>query len=200
MATAPEAPVRPRRRQEDRSQATRLRLMDATIACLEELGHAGTSISAICARAGLSRGALLHHFPTKNHLLAAAFLHRQRAKAAAVGAGGHAPPRTVAQEVAAIRATMQQSAALSSEFFAAVRTDDGLRALFLQLCDDEQAPIAQKYQRLNSPLDALPEPLLLRYVVGCFVRGLCLEALVTDSQTVARIEARFVALLSASAP
>lgn len=63
-----------------RAQATRQRLVDATVACLIERGYAGTSIPEICKRAGASRGAQLHHFPTKAHLVAAAVdqLFRQR--------------------------------------------------------------------------------------------------------------------------
>lgn len=36
-------------------------------------GFAGLSIQRIVAEAGVSKGALFHHFPTKNHLIAAAF-------------------------------------------------------------------------------------------------------------------------------
>jgi len=36
-------------------------------------GFSGLSIQRIVAEAGVSKGALFHHFPTKNHLIAAAF-------------------------------------------------------------------------------------------------------------------------------
>jgi AcrR family transcriptional regulator len=57
------------RTQEERSAETRERLLDATIACLLELGYTGTSTTEVCQRTGLSRGALLHHFPTKQDLV-----------------------------------------------------------------------------------------------------------------------------------
>lgn len=57
------------RTQEERSAETRERLLDATIACLLELGYTGTSTTEVCQRTGLSRGALLHHFPTKQALV-----------------------------------------------------------------------------------------------------------------------------------
>lgn len=63
---------RVRRTQEERSASTRARLLDATIACLDELGWAGTSTTVIAERAGVSRGAQLHHFPTKKELVGAA--------------------------------------------------------------------------------------------------------------------------------
>src|SRR5204862_7250564 len=51
--------------------ATRQRLLDAAVECLIELGVAGTTTLAVQRRAGASRGALLHHFPTHAALLAA---------------------------------------------------------------------------------------------------------------------------------
>src|SRR5947209_4358819 len=67
--------TRIRRTQEERSAATRGKLLDATIDCLIELGYAGTTTTLIAERAGVSRGAQLHHFPTKAELVAAAVAH-----------------------------------------------------------------------------------------------------------------------------
>ncbi|MEZ5323331.1 MAG: TetR/AcrR family transcriptional regulator [Microthrixaceae bacterium] len=61
--------------QEERSRATRLRLLDAAVGCLVEFGYAGTSTTLVSERAGVSRGAQLHHFPSKADLLAAAVEH-----------------------------------------------------------------------------------------------------------------------------
>ena len=66
----------PRRRtQEERTAQTRHRLLEATLECLVEDGYARTTTQAIAARAGLSRGAQLHHFPTKESLVVAAVEH-----------------------------------------------------------------------------------------------------------------------------
>ena len=67
-----------RRTQEERSAATRVRLLDATIECLVELGYAGTTTTEIVKRAGVSRGAQVHHFPTKAELVAEAIVHLSR--------------------------------------------------------------------------------------------------------------------------
>jgi len=58
-----------------RSAQTTQRLLDATVECLIELGYTGTTTPVVCERAGLSRGALLHHFPTKAELVIAAVAH-----------------------------------------------------------------------------------------------------------------------------
>lgn len=69
-----EAP-RVRRTQEERSRATRNKILDATLECLIGLGYAGTSTPEVCRRAGVSRGALLHHFPTRSSLVVGAIAH-----------------------------------------------------------------------------------------------------------------------------
>jgi AcrR family transcriptional regulator len=61
-----------RRTQAERSAETQARLLDATIASLVEHGYAGTTTVAVCERAGVSHGSLLHHFRTRERLLGAA--------------------------------------------------------------------------------------------------------------------------------
>jgi AcrR family transcriptional regulator len=69
-----------RRTQEERSAATKARLLDATLECLAELGYARTTTTEIAERGGVSRGAQLHHFPTKAELVteAVAYLFDRR--------------------------------------------------------------------------------------------------------------------------
>jgi AcrR family transcriptional regulator len=64
-----------RRTQAERTASTRALLLDATVECLAELGYAGTTTTEVSRRAGVSRGAQLHHFPTRNELLASAVDH-----------------------------------------------------------------------------------------------------------------------------
>ncbi|MGN6188238.1 MAG: TetR/AcrR family transcriptional regulator [Conexibacter sp.] len=61
-----------RRTQEERSASTRAALLDAAVACLVEYGYEGTTTGRVCERAGLSRGAHLHHFGTRPALVAGA--------------------------------------------------------------------------------------------------------------------------------
>lgn len=70
MDTAAGEPTRTHLTQAERSERTRAQLFEATIACLLDLGYAGTSVNEICKRAGLSRGAQQHHFATKAELMA----------------------------------------------------------------------------------------------------------------------------------
>ncbi|RSD08417.1 TetR/AcrR family transcriptional regulator [Amycolatopsis eburnea] len=63
------------RTQAQRREQTRTALLDATIDCLVDLGYARTSVQEICARAGVSKGAVQHHFTAKAELMAAAVEH-----------------------------------------------------------------------------------------------------------------------------
>lgn len=68
---------------QDRSRATRQRLLEAAVACLAESGWAGSTVSVVAERAGVSRGATQHHFPTREDLFTAAveYVAEQRSTA-----------------------------------------------------------------------------------------------------------------------
>ncbi|MFW6775796.1 TetR/AcrR family transcriptional regulator [Nocardioides sp. CPCC 205120] len=66
---APEQGPRVRRTQAERSRAMRARLVAATIASIAEVGYHRASVGDICARAGVSKGALFRHFPTRTDLV-----------------------------------------------------------------------------------------------------------------------------------
>jgi len=76
-ATPEPAPAaRPaRRRQSDRSASMRLQLIEATLAALIEIGYARTTTVEICRRAGVTRGALTHHFESLAELFSATLAH-----------------------------------------------------------------------------------------------------------------------------
>jgi AcrR family transcriptional regulator len=60
---------------DDQRLATRARLVDVAVESLVEVGFASTSTMEVQRRAGVSRGTLLHHFPTREELFTAA-VHR----------------------------------------------------------------------------------------------------------------------------
>jgi AcrR family transcriptional regulator len=76
MPARREAKTKPRRRtQEERRATTRAALLDATISCLIEYGYGGVTTTRVVERAGVSRGAQVHHFPTKAALVSEAVRH-----------------------------------------------------------------------------------------------------------------------------
>jgi AcrR family transcriptional regulator len=64
--------VRNRKTQEERRESMRSRLLDATIESLIEDGYAATTLRAVATRAGVSSGAMTHHFPRRVELVGAA--------------------------------------------------------------------------------------------------------------------------------
>ncbi len=64
-----------RRTQAERTATTRTALLDATVVCLCRHGYRGATSAKICREAGVSRGAQLHHYPTKAALFAGAVEH-----------------------------------------------------------------------------------------------------------------------------
>ncbi|MFE9818881.1 TetR/AcrR family transcriptional regulator [Streptomyces sp. NBC_00236] len=106
---------------QDRSRATRQRLLEAAVACLAEHGWAGSTVSAVAERAGVSRGAAQHHFPTREDLFTAAVEYVAEERSAALRA---VPDQDRAAVVAALvdlytgplfRAALQLWVAASNE-------------------------------------------------------------------------------------
>ena len=60
--------------QQTKSALTRNAILDAAIDCFYELGYANTTTENIANKAGVSRGAMLHHFPTRFDLIKATVL------------------------------------------------------------------------------------------------------------------------------
>ncbi len=118
--------------QGERTRAMRQRLLDATVECLVERGWSATSTTLVSQRAGVSRGAQLHHFPSKSALVLAAVEHladvrvgELRAAAAALPAG-----RRRTRAVLGMLADHFTSPAFTAalELWVAARTDPELRA------------------------------------------------------------------------
>ncbi|MFC6287177.1 TetR/AcrR family transcriptional regulator [Nocardioides sp. GCM10027113] len=129
--------------QEERTRAMRARLLEATVELLVERGFAGTSTTLVSQRAGVSRGAQLHHFPTKNALVVAAVEHltevrgAELARAAAALPPGPGRTRAVMRMLGDHFTSPVFTAAL--ELWVAARTDEALLAAV--------APLEQKVGR-----------------------------------------------------
>lgn len=126
------APRTPRT-QEDRSAATQLALLDATIDCLVEYGYAGTTTRLVADRAAVSRGAQTHHYPTKRDLVVAAVEHLFDTHARQFTEAFRRVPaeqRTLDRAVDALwRIVSGPPFAAVLEVVVAARTDDELRSI-----------------------------------------------------------------------
>jgi AcrR family transcriptional regulator len=120
-----------RNRQQQRSRSTRHRLLEAAVDCLVERGWAGTTTTLVADRAGVSRGAQLHHYRTKSALLIAAVEHlaerrraELRADAAALPADGDRVAGTIGLLASLFTGPLFAAAI---EVWVAARTDPALR-------------------------------------------------------------------------
>jgi len=89
------------RTQQQRREETRRALLDAAVESLIEVGFARTTTLEVQRRADVSRGALLHHFPSKAELLVAAVDHLAEMRAKEMKAfASQLPPERVAERAA----------------------------------------------------------------------------------------------------
>ncbi len=162
----------------------RARLLEATVDCLVERGFAGTSTTLVSERAGVSRGAQLHHFPTKNDLVVAAVEHLAAKRAEALVAdaaklpGGPRHTRAVLQMLADHFTGPVFSAAL--ELWVAARTDPTLLAAVSPL----ELRVGRETHRMTVELlgidESQPGARELVQATLDLVRGLGLANTITD--------------------
>ncbi|WAC54305.1 TetR/AcrR family transcriptional regulator [Gordonia sp. SL306] len=125
-----EQPAPATRTQAQRTAATQAKVLDAAVDALVELGYAGTTTQEVNRRAGVSRGALLHHFPTREALVVAAVSHLVDRRLTEL----LNRPRTGDEDIEIIVEAFSGplfDAAL--ELWVAARTDRGLREAMIPL-------------------------------------------------------------------
>ncbi len=117
--------------QSERTRVMRTRLMEATIDCLVEYGWAGTTTTVVSQRAGVSRGAQLHHFPSKKDLVVAAVERlSERRRDELTEAANALPAETRTRAVLEILSAQFTGPVFFAalELWVAARTDNDLRA------------------------------------------------------------------------
>ena len=125
-----------RRTQAERRTATRSALVRATVDCLVELGYARTTTQEVQSRAGVSRGALTHHFTTKADLVLAAMDHLYEEFSESVREGrrraARRPGRRIRLGVELVWERFHGPLFVAAmELWTAARTDAELRAALL---------------------------------------------------------------------
>ncbi|MEV4755779.1 TetR/AcrR family transcriptional regulator [Micromonospora sp. NPDC049559] len=194
--------------QRERSRGTQARLLAATVDSLVECGWSGTTTTGVAARAGVSRGAQLHHYPTKAALVIAAVEHLAerraaeiRGEAAALPSGPRRLDRVVDMLAAAFTGPLFAAAL---ELWVAARTDPELRDALVPL----EAQVGRELYHLTVDLLGVDErvPGVRESVQATLdlLRGLGVANLLTDdtARRTALLEAwkRQLAALLAPAP
>ncbi|BDH03225.1 MULTISPECIES: TetR/AcrR family transcriptional regulator [Streptomyces] len=182
---------------QDRSRATRLRLLEAAVACLAEHGWAGSTVSVVAERAGVSRGAAQHHFPTREDLFTAAVEYVAERRSSALRdlfPEGAADRRAVVHALVGLYTGPLFRAAL--QLWVAAANEEQLRGRVTEL----EARVGRESHRIAVELLGADEsrPGVRESVQGLLdmARGLGLATLLTDDTARReRVVAQWAALL-----
>ncbi|MDT8913903.1 TetR/AcrR family transcriptional regulator [Amycolatopsis sp. PS_44_ISF1] len=170
--------------QQERSRTTRRRLIEAAVDCIGERGWHGVTVAVIAERAGVSRGAAQHHFPTRESLVAAAVellgeaqLDELRARAAGLPRGPSRIERVVAMVLDLYTGPMFRAAL---QLWSVASTDERLRGVMVPL----EARVGREAHRVTVELLGVDESRAgVRELVQAtldLARGLGLANLLTD--------------------
>jgi len=168
--------VRSGRTQEERSAAMRSRLLDATIDCLVNHGYAGTTTTRVAERAGVTRGAQVHHFPTKTDLVTAAVRHlaTRRAETAFAQLDRLATSTDPLGDTLDVLWEIHQGPvfAASTELLLAARTDPSLRAQVASVEPDVADALVEVGRRVFGARADTPQFRHYVYTATDTIRGL----------------------------
>jgi AcrR family transcriptional regulator len=154
MTAAPDPA--PRRTQAERSASTRARLIEAAIEALHQVGYSATSTTLVADRAGVSRGAMLHHFPTKVALMTAVVRATYEADMAAYDA--------VTAQIEDVEARFPAVIAAAGERF---RTPYGVAQTELWNATRSDRELAEAIAPIHEELDARSLRLLKGWFLAC---------------------------------
>jgi AcrR family transcriptional regulator len=190
-----------RRSQRERRVEMRERILNAAVLCLVELGYGETTTLAVQARAGVSRGALLHYFPTRTDLVVEAVDHLFDSVKADMRAQVRADVAEADRIAAAVDSLWESFRgplfAAALELWMAARTDPDLLVALVPherrlgheikvLCGELFGPVAGTHPRFGEVCELLVQAM----------RGAALSSVVT---TRPQREREFVAMLKKTA-
>ncbi|MFF2370909.1 TetR/AcrR family transcriptional regulator [Agromyces sp. NPDC058110] len=175
-----------RRPVQERGLRTQAAILDAAVQVLAEDGYAAATTVRVQERAEVSRGRMLHHFPSRDELFVAAVHHlastRLDAQLVELDLPAEAGARIDAAVTAMWASNGQPEFLASLELWTAARHDDGLRAALLPTERRMGAILRETQRRLfGDELAALPafEPLMELLVTS--MRGTAMTYAITGA-------------------
>lgn len=169
---------------QERSRATRARLLGAAVECLAERGVAGATVGAVAHRAGVSRGAAQHHFPTREDLLLAALRHMVDGRGAElrrrVEAVPEGPGRTEAVVQMVVDAFSGNGFNAALQLWAGAASDPALRARVIPLEEQVGRQVHRAVVELLGADESVPGTREAVQATLDLARGLGLANLLTD--------------------
>jgi AcrR family transcriptional regulator len=178
-----------RRTQEERSTATKAQILQATIDILFSEGFSAATTQFVASRAGVSRGAMLHHFPSKVNLLGAV-----------VSAAHEADLAYLRDQLQTLRTPIQRLKALPRLTWNVLSGPSGIAVLEIMMGSRSDPALAAMIDPLQSRIEAESqkrigelmleagmnvdaEALELSRVIVAAIRGLAIETMFRQSET-----------------
>jgi AcrR family transcriptional regulator len=180
-------PGEPVSRQAQKSEATVAALLLATQDLLLEIGYARLTTAAVAERAGVSRGALTHHFRSKEHLITTAIDSHLRAVIEGLAAFAETIDPETADTDTIVEYLWQMMSnglfQLTMEYLPEARVNEDFR--------EEITPVVKRFhaeleriwaivaQRYHLPSDEAP---VLINLTMCLIRGMVAQSIVRKDQ------------------
>jgi len=180
------------------------RICQAVITCLDQVGYAETSINRIQVQAGISRGALTHHFPSKEELIVETMARllqpilpsaapRSGRIAALAGKDWSVEDRLLWLWDYVVD-TPEGHAMV--EILTAARTDQKLQSRISTKFKDWNHEINNFYVELYHSRDGAEEGRVLWSICRVFIRGLIVHKQFEDKERVTELIQRFAEIMT----
>lgn len=127
----------------ERRAATRAKILEATVRCLAEFGYAATSTPQVARLGQVSRGSLLHQFPTKVDLILAVAEYAAKAQGMAISSRLADQPPGRERFLHVIDAT-----------WAALQEPESVALLEIMIATRNDPELAQRYPDFAQQLEA----------------------------------------------
>ncbi len=185
-----------RRSQKDRSESMQRRVLDATLRCIGEQGYISVSLQSIADMAGISRGAITHHYPSKIELTSSAIRHfvqwrYERVHAAFEGKAD----QPLRERLDILWKEFEEVFPITFELIVALRADKDLLALYKRNSATSIEEITTGYDVFFPELTGMNVSGVMIAVMAAFYRGAYIESVSRDQAYINEMKAVFQDML-----
>lgn len=179
-----------RRTQAERSASTRARILKAAVTCLYREGYGATTTVSVAASAKVSRGAMLHHFPSKADLMLATLNHvldlNQRNFIKAAAKIDDPWDRYAALPDLRLAAARQPAGVAFMEIMVGSRSDEAVRTRFPEFQRQLTGRTSQRMAEwaAASGVKVTPRDQAVSHAISLAIFGLAIEAQVIPNPQV----------------
>lgn len=187
-----------RKSQKERSESMQLRVLEATLRCIGERGYSAVSLQDIADKAGVSRGAITHHYPSKNELSSAAiqyFLQWRHDRVHTAFEGKENLP--LQERLDLLWREFQEIFPITFELIVALRSDKDLLALYRRSAKGRIEEITAGHDEYFPELARQNAPGVMVAVMSAFYRGAIIESVARDPAYVEQMKDCFQTMMLA---